>query len=303
MANTAKSTEPTTTAAKAEPVRAPEPDATPITLPGGRTMTADDFHAALDQLAAPFRQDQVEKLPKALVKNGDKYQCRQGTPASADGYHCGGYHARSIHLDYVGHAGVTDRLNAVDPFWTWEPMALTPGGTPLFSDGGMWIRLTILGITRLGFGDAAGKSGPSAVKEVIGDAIRNGAMRFGVATYLWSKSDAAKAVAAGGDPDADANDASEGPSSPASATEKPSGGQGPSEASQRVWAAYNVLSDHGKAIAQRTWPKGVPGPDYVSAEHLDAVMACIRKAHDDSELPSADPNAGGAAPSSDEPPF
>jgi hypothetical protein len=39
----------------------------------------------------------------------------------------------------------------------------------------------------LGYGDAAGKKGPNAVKEAIGDAIRNAAMRRGVALDLWAK--------------------------------------------------------------------------------------------------------------------
>jgi hypothetical protein len=59
------------------------------------------------------------------------------------------------------------------------------------SDGGMWGKLTVLGVSRIGFGDSAGKTGPNAIKEVIGDFIRNAAMRFGVATYLWSKSESA----------------------------------------------------------------------------------------------------------------
>jgi hypothetical protein len=54
----------------------------------------------------------------------------------------------------------------------------------------MWIRLTVhdadgLPVTRLGYGDAPGKS--SAMKELIGDAIRNAGMRFGIALDLWSK--------------------------------------------------------------------------------------------------------------------
>ena len=40
---------------------------------------------------------------------------------------------------------------------------------------------TVCGVTRIGVGD--GKS----MKELIGDAIRNAAMRFGVALDLWSK--------------------------------------------------------------------------------------------------------------------
>lgn len=97
-------------------------------------------------------------------------------------------------LDYVGHAEVTSRLLEVDPDWTWEPMALDPRGAPLLErneDGvayGMWIRLTICGVTRIGFGSVS----PSAFdpeKQLIGDAIRNAGMRFGVALDLWSKSD------------------------------------------------------------------------------------------------------------------
>ena len=87
-------------------------------------------------------------------------------------------------LDYVGHAAVTDRLLEVDPEWSWEPMAVTDAGLPALDNGGnLWIRLTICGVTRIGVGD--GKS----AKECIGDALRNAAMRFGVALDLWSKNE------------------------------------------------------------------------------------------------------------------
>lgn len=93
-------------------------------------------------------------------------------------------------LDYVGHAATTDRLLEVDPEWTWEPLALDAHGLPAFdSNGGLWVRMTVCGVTRLGYGDSAGKKGPNAVKEAIGDAIRNAAMRFGVALDLWAKED------------------------------------------------------------------------------------------------------------------
>jgi hypothetical protein len=79
----------------------------------------------------------------------------------------------------------------VDPFWSWEPVAWTPEGLPRFdASGGMWIRLTVAGMTRLGYGHGAQKPGqdPGArEKEVIGDALRNAAMRFGVALELWHK--------------------------------------------------------------------------------------------------------------------
>jgi hypothetical protein len=45
--------------------------------------------------------------------------------------------------------------------------------------------LTIAGVTRLGYGHADGKQGPDAVKETIGDALRNAGMRFGVGLDLW----------------------------------------------------------------------------------------------------------------------
>lgn len=85
-------------------------------------------------------------------------------------------------LDYVGHAAVTDRLLTVDPDWSWEPLAVGPDGLPAYDRAGnLWIRLTVCGVTRIGVGD--GKS----AKECIGDALRNAAMRFGVALDLWAK--------------------------------------------------------------------------------------------------------------------
>ncbi|MGH9088811.1 MAG: hypothetical protein ACRDYZ_12010 [Acidimicrobiales bacterium] len=86
-----------------------------------------------------------------------------------------------VMLDYCGHAATTDRLLAVDPAWTWEPMAVDEFGVPKSVGGNLWIRLTVCGVTRIGVGDG------SSAKEAIGDAIRNAAMRFGVALDLWSK--------------------------------------------------------------------------------------------------------------------
>lgn len=154
-------------------------------------------------LRAPFPADQIEYLPQPLRRSDDdRGRCAAGTRYCADQRPCGGRHVRSIHLPYVGHAGITMRLNDVDPEWTLAPMATDGHGLPLFSDGGLWVVLTVLGVSRIGFGDAGGKAGPNAIKETIGDALRNAAMRFGVATYLWSKSPAAQVLAAGGDADA-----------------------------------------------------------------------------------------------------
>lgn len=88
-------------------------------------------------------------------------------------------------LDYVGHAAVVDRLIQVDPEWTWEPFAVDHNGLPaLDKDGNLWIRLTICGVTRVGVGD-----GSTSAKQLVSDALRNAAMRFGVALDLWSKED------------------------------------------------------------------------------------------------------------------
>jgi hypothetical protein len=114
-------------------------------------MTPDDAKA----LRAPFPASAIGKLPKG------------GTQ-----------------LDYVGHAATTDRLLSVDPEWSWEPMAVDERGLPaLDKEGNLWIRLTVAGVTRLGVGD-----GPN-MKVRIGDAIRNAAMRYGVALDLWAKED------------------------------------------------------------------------------------------------------------------
>lgn len=124
-------------------------------------------------LRAKFPPETIGKLPKPYKKDSPKGTCPE----------CGQYHGLpAMHLDYVGHAAATDRLLQVDPDWTWEPMAIDPHtGVPLIVNGGLWIRLTVCGVTRIGYGDG------NSIKEMIGDAIRNAAMRFGVALDLWAK--------------------------------------------------------------------------------------------------------------------
>lgn len=130
---------------------------------------------AAKKLRAPFPASAIGKLPKPTHKDNAKGTCKE----------CGKYHGLpAVHLDYVGHAATTDRLLSVDPDWSWEPMAVDPAnGAPLMTNGGLWIKLTVCGVTRPGFGDG------NSMKEVIGDAIRNAAMRFGVALDLWAKED------------------------------------------------------------------------------------------------------------------
>ena len=93
-------------------------------------------------------------------------------------------------LSYMGHAEVTLALIDVDPLWTWEPFALDASGGPLITHEGnrlvMWGRLTVLGKTIVGVGTCEARKGDPE-KELIGDFLRNAAMRFGIGTKLWSK--------------------------------------------------------------------------------------------------------------------
>jgi hypothetical protein len=144
---------------------------------------------ALKKLREPFPVNQISKLPKPTKAQTDavKNDFKAGVRCEV----CGGWHhPKVVHLDYVGHAALTDRLLDVDPEWNWEPLSVGQDGLPVLDrDGGLWIKLTICGITRFGYGDAEGKTGPSATKERIGDALRNAAMRFGAALDLWHKGD------------------------------------------------------------------------------------------------------------------
>jgi hypothetical protein len=164
-------------------------DTTTATTPTEEPMTQGQMLLAL---RAPFPEHQIGKKPQQLSRDDTtKAKCERGSRASADEVYCGGYHARSIHIDYVGHAALTQRLIDTDPDWDWEPVAFDQqtGLPQLDRNGGLWIRLTVAGKTKLGYGDGGHSTGPQAVKEAIGDALRNAGMRFGIALDLWHKGD------------------------------------------------------------------------------------------------------------------
>lgn len=150
----------------------------------------------LAALREPFTGTAVGKLPKVTCGNCSAKERQCGEHQRRVCRVCKAFvSTQHIHIDYVGHAHVTERLLNVDPEWNWEPAALDGQGLPaLDQNGGMWINLTIGGVRRLGYGHAGAKRGGDAVKEVIGDAIRNAAMRFGVALDLWKKEPAAPAA-------------------------------------------------------------------------------------------------------------
>ncbi len=155
-------------------------------------MTNTTKPTGLDLMRQPFEAHQIGKLPKESKKQREEREANR-----ALGINCsickGWHHKNAVHLDYVGHAATTDRLLDSDPQWNWEPVSWNPDGEPHFDNiGGLWIRLTVCGVTRLGYGNADKKPGAdmgSREKEVIGDAIRNAAMRFGAGLEMWHKGD------------------------------------------------------------------------------------------------------------------
>jgi len=143
----------------------------------------------LKSLRAPFPPNQISRLPKPTKAQTDAVRNDFKSGIRCD--ICGQWHhPKVVHLDYVGHAALTSRLLDIDPLWSWEPLAVDEVGLPaLDRDGGLWIKLTVAGMARIGYGDAPGKMGGDATKERIGDALRNASMRFGCALDLWHKGD------------------------------------------------------------------------------------------------------------------
>lgn len=182
------------------------------------TTTEAERNPLLD-LLKPFPEEMVGKLPRIICPgcSRNRGSCDEHKKAKCD--ECGAITSpRHIHLDYVGHADVTKRLIETDPAWSWEPVerdvdpqvltaaiatgnpdmvkAVLDAAPPKFDvDGhgnpvGLWIYLTVLGVRRRGYGSCPGNQSDAA-KVLIGDALRNAAMRFGVALDLWAKGDRA----------------------------------------------------------------------------------------------------------------
>lgn len=140
---------------------------------------AEDLRKVPDRWAQP-PAELVSTLPKPTKRDNQKGRCDV----------CGGWHGLpAVHLDYMGHADVTLALIDVDPLWTLEPVT-NGNGCPIITTIDrrlvMWCRLTVLGVTRWCVG-TCDPAKPEPEKELIGDALRNGAMRFGIGTALWSK--------------------------------------------------------------------------------------------------------------------
>ncbi|MCR2034121.1 hypothetical protein [Adlercreutzia mucosicola] len=155
----------------------------------------------LARLREPFPDDVVQLKPVYVGEYDVNDEGKRFVPPSAVQLcpRCGKMHALPAkHFRYIGHALVTERLNEVDPSWSMHPMAVRDSGEPI-TTGGLWIRLRVCGVEKIGFGDAGGKTGPDAIKEMIGDAIRNAAMRFGCGLAMWMDDDDEVTPHPGGD--------------------------------------------------------------------------------------------------------
>ncbi len=141
--------------------------------------------ATLATLPARYAQPDpttLAVLPKPTKRDAEKGKCEV----------CGGWHGLpAVHLSYMGHAEVTLALIEADPLWTWRPVAFDheTGGPSIDVQGNrlvLWGYLTVCGVERMCVGTCEAKK-DDPEKELIGDLLRNGAMRFGIGTKLWSK--------------------------------------------------------------------------------------------------------------------
>lgn len=92
-------------------------------------------------------------------------------------------------LDFVGHADITKILISIDPHWRLVPIAWDNGRPAVNVVNDMatcWFEMTLLGQARLAVGSAKANSA-DLDKILYGDALRNGAMRYGIGLSLWTK--------------------------------------------------------------------------------------------------------------------
>lgn len=159
--------------------------------------THDSAVHALQKIATAYWVPDLKvvgKLPRVTCKACSDKNCTEHRASRCA--ECGAWISPAhIHLDYVGHADVNRTLTEIDVDWNWEPIAWDlESGEPKYNVRGnvieMWGKLTLLGKSVICVGSVATKQ-PDAGKELVGDLIRNGAMRHNVYGSLWSKADRA----------------------------------------------------------------------------------------------------------------
>jgi hypothetical protein len=117
--------------------------------------------------------------------------CKAGQWACVDGHlveRCSVCHqdvtTAHVHVSYIPHARVRERLDDVDRDWSWEPMARDEFGRPAMDGGSLWIHLTVGGKTVIGVGDAPGEVAGRGRRQAVSSAIKNAAEALGVGRYL-----------------------------------------------------------------------------------------------------------------------
>jgi hypothetical protein len=96
-----------------------------------------------------------------------------------------------IQLDFVGHADITRILIEIDPLWSYEPCGWDNGRPAIHVENGMatmWAYLIVHGKKMLGVGSVRADK-QELDKELVGDFLRNAAMRFGISLALWTKNE------------------------------------------------------------------------------------------------------------------
>ena len=96
-----------------------------------------------------------------------------------------------IQLDFVGHADITRILIEIDPLWSYEPCGWDNGRPAIHIENGMatmWAYLIVHGKKMLGVGSVRADK-QELDKELVGDFLRNAAMRFGISLALWTKNE------------------------------------------------------------------------------------------------------------------
>lgn len=129
-----------------------------------------------EKLRAPFTGSDIGKLPK-----GPKGQAGNGPRCTV----CGSKHPVEgyFHVDYVGHAAITERLNSCDPGWRLRkaPIQFDQRGMAY-----MEAELTVWGVTHEEVGCA--ETGLSEWPKLLySDTLTRCGMRFGMALDLWKK--------------------------------------------------------------------------------------------------------------------
>lgn len=199
---------------------------------GTTAQTTQNGHVPWNEkLLVPFENDEIGVRPQVwcsecrkAIKDGGKACGKPEGPRQHKAQKCAecgqNLTTAHLHLFYVGHADLTQRLLDADPYWTWEPLArdtdpeilkaaIASGNPEIVKmvldssppkmeefevvdrgrthvEKGMWMRLILHDdqgqqVTMIGFGDAKGKDWQiSAPGDVIKEIIGDGLRNAGM---------------------------------------------------------------------------------------------------------------------------